>query len=145
MPGVQIGTSGQVEIAGLREVLRGMRALDASLPKTMRRAMNTAAQVVVDEARPTIVRRSGRAARNLRVASTQSNVRVRWGGARVPYAPWLEFGGRVGRNKSVVRTFRPEGRFIFPAYRRKRDDGTFTRVLSESINDAVRAAGLGSP
>ncbi|WP_307962251.1 hypothetical protein [Salinispora arenicola] len=55
--------------------------------------MNDAAQVVVDWARPRVSRRSGRAARSLRVASTGKAVRVRAGGARVPYYPWLDFGG----------------------------------------------------
>lgn len=129
-----------IKIDGLAAFTRNLRRLDADLPKTLRVAMNDAAQVVVDWARPRVPRRSGRAARSLRVASTGRAVRVRAGGARVPYYPWLDFGGRVGRSRSIRRPFRREGRYLWAGYSSNRDE--VRRVTERALLDAARSAGV---
>lgn len=132
--------AGKVRIEGQREFVRALRRLDGDLPKAMRVALNGAAQLVVDEARPDVPRLSGAAARSLRVASTSSAVRVAAGGARAPYYPWLDFGGRVGRNRATRRRFYPDGRYIYPALARVQPD--FERVLAEALTSTARRAGL---
>lgn len=131
-----------IGIKGLAEFNRNLRRLDADLPKALRVAMNQAAEVVVNAARPQVPRRSGRAAASLRVASTRTAARVKGGGARVPWYPWLDFGGRVGRNRSVKRPFYKEGRYIYDAYFRKRDSGEFTAVLTAALLEVASAAGV---
>lgn len=129
-----------IKIDGLASFTRNLRRLDAELPKTLRVAMNDAAQVVVDWARPRVPRRSGRAARSLRVASTGRAVRVRAGGARVPYYPWLDFGGRVGRGRSIRRPFRREGRYLWAGYSAKSNE--VRQITERALLDAARSAGV---
>ncbi|NYT96327.1 HK97 gp10 family phage protein [Salinispora sp. H7-4] len=129
-----------IKIDGLASFTRSLRRLDADLPKTLRVGLNDAAAVVVDWARPRVPRRSGRAARSLRVASTGRAVRVRAGGARVPYYPWLDFGGRVGRGRTVRRPFRREGRYLWAGYAAKSDE--VRRVTERALLDAAKSAGV---
>ncbi|WP_307937034.1 HK97 gp10 family phage protein [Salinispora arenicola] len=104
-------------------------------------AMNDAAQVVVDWARPRGVApvRAGSSAR-CGSASTGKAVRVRAGGARVPYYPWLDFGGRVGRGRSVRRPFRREGRYLWAGYAAKSDE--VRRLTERALLDAAKSAGV---
>lgn len=129
-----------IKIDGLAAFTRSLRKLDADLPKTLRVGLNDAAAVVVDWARPRVPRRSGRAARSLRVASTGRAVRVRAGGKRAPYWPWLDFGGRVGRGRSVSRPYRKQGRYLWAGYSSNRDE--VRRVTERALLDAARSAGV---
>ncbi len=130
-----------IKIEGLGEFTRNLRKLDRDLPKALRVAMNGAANVVVDYAKPKVPRRSGRAARSVRAASTQGAVRVRAGGARVPYFPWLDFGGE-GRIKGrpTKRPFKKEGRYLWAALAVKRDE--VRKVTEQALLDAARSAGV---
>ena len=129
-----------IKIDGLSQFVRGLGNLDSNMPKMLRVALNGAADIVVDYARPRVPRRTGRAARSIKAASTRSAVRIAEGSARAPHMPWLDFGGRVGRNKSVVRRFIRMGRFLYPALEAK--DAQFTAALNSALMDAVRAAGI---
>ena len=40
----------------------------------------------------------------------------------MPYYPWLDFGGRVGKGKSVRRPFNKGGRYIYPGYAKNRPE-----------------------
>lgn len=131
-----------VQIVGLREFRRRLRALDRANPRMVRLALNEATQLVVDRATPTIPKRTGRARRSVRVGSTQSTARVRAGGARAPYFGWLDFGGRVGKNRSVERQFRASGRYLYISYYRVRDTGRFADVLDDALRRVAASAGL---
>lgn len=134
---------GGIHIQGLREFRRNLRQMDSKLPKGLRTAGNRAAELVVREAKPKVPvgpARRGHARDSIRVASTQSAARVRGGGARFPYYPWLDFGGRVGRNRSVHRNFIKSGRYIWAAFARNRDD--VERQLSDALKDVARDAGV---
>jgi len=131
-----------IRIDGLAEFSRNLRKLDSDLPKALRVALNDAANVVVDYARPRVPSRSGRAQRSIRARSTRTAARVTSGGARAPYFPWLDFGGRVGRHKSVRRAFLKEGRYLYAAYFAKRSSGEFQRVMTAALLDVVRQAGI---
>lgn len=130
-----------IKIEGLAEFTRNLKKLDADLPKTLRVAMNGAAKVVVDWAQPRVPRKSGRAAASVRVASTRGAVRARAGGARVPYYPWLDFGGE-GRIKGrpAARPFKKEGRYLWAGLAVKRDE--VQKVTVQALLDAARAAGV---
>lgn len=131
-----------VRVEGLRELQRGLKRISTEYPKALRRALNDAAELVVDTARPQIPSRTGAARRSLKPASTQTTSRVRAGGGRVPYYPWLDFGGSVGKRKSVRRPFIKSGRYIYPAYYKLRDSGRFEQVLSDAVLGLVRDVGL---
>lgn len=131
-----------IQVTGLKELNRSLKQLDADLPKAVRIALNKAADLVIGKARPDVPKRTGRAARSMRPQSTRTAVRVTAGGARAPWYPWLDFGGRVGRRKATVRPFHPDGRYLYPAYFRLRDSGEFTDVMSKALADVARSAGL---
>jgi len=129
-------------IEGLDEFRKNLKKIDSDLPKVLRLALNEAANVVVDEAKPRIPTLTGKARASVKAKSSQREVRIQGGGRRAPYYPWLDFGGRVGRNDSVVRPFYSEGRYIYDAYYQKRDDGTFDKVLIAALVDVARQAGI---
>lgn len=129
-----------IKVEGLAEFTRNLKRLDADLPKMQRKALNAAADIVLDYARPKIPRRSGRAAASLKAKSTQTAVRVAAGGTKAPYYPWLDFGGRVGRKRSVKRPFIGEGRYIYPALAAKRDD--FEAALTAALVASAESAGF---
>lgn len=129
-----------IRVEGLAEFRRNLKQLNSDLPKALRLALNQAADIVVSDARPRVPKRTGRAAASIRARSTQTAVRVAGGSARVAYYPWLDFGGRVGRNKSVRRAFLKEGRYIYRSY----FDNTekFAEVLEAALLDVARQAGV---
>lgn len=131
-----------IRIEGLREFSRDLKALDRELPKALRLALNQAAAVVVNAAKPSIPIRSGKAQRSVRPQSTRTQARISGGGNRAPYYPWLDFGGRVGRKKSVRRAFLKEGRYIYAAYFEKSASGEFQEILTKSLLDVARQAGI---
>lgn len=129
-----------IRIEGLAEFSRNLKKLDADLPKALRVALNKSADIVVGAARPRIPKRSGRAQASVKARSTRTAVRVVGGSKRVPYYPWLDFGGAVGRNKSVRRAFLKDGRYIYRAYFDNSDE--FGRVLEAALLDVAREAGV---
>jgi hypothetical protein len=133
-----------VRIQGLAEFSRNLKRLDADLPKALRQAQNKAAQLVIDDARPKVPKRSGRAARSMRAASTRTATRVRAGGSRAAYYPWLDFGGTItrGGRGTVSRPFYKDGRFLYRSYYDLRDSGEFERVLNDALLDVARQAGV---
>lgn len=131
-----------IKIEGLAQFSRNLKRLDADLPKALRVGLNEVAGVVVGDAKPGVPRRSGRAAGSLRVASTRTKVRVRAGGRRAPYYPWLDFGGRVGRRRSVIRPFISDGRYLYHSYYRKRDSGELMEIMERVLVRVAEQAGI---
>jgi hypothetical protein len=129
-----------IRVYGLADFSRSLKRLDSDLPKVLRLAMNEAADVVVTAARMRVPKRSGRAARSLQPRSTRTMVRVAAGGRRAPYYPWLDFGGRVGRNRTARRAFIPDGRYIYPAYNDNRE--RFLQIMQKALVDVARSAGV---
>lgn len=134
--------SDAIKIDGLSLFVRNLKQLDTSLPKAVRVAFNAAADTVVADVKPRVPRRTGKAAGSVRAASTQTAARVSGGGARAPWYPWLDFGGRIGRRKSVKRPFIKEGRYLYASYFRMRDSGKFEDVMTTALLDVVRGAGF---
>lgn len=131
-----------IRISGLREFTRDLKKLDGDLPKAVRVALNEAADVVVSGAKPKIPRRTGRAAATVKAASTRTLVRVAAGGKRAPYYPWLDFGGRVGRRRSVRRPFLKEGRYLYPAYFAAKESGELEQVMQRALLEVASQAGV---
>lgn len=129
-----------IKIDGLQQFVRNLKKLDSDLPKALRVAFNDCADIVVQDARPRVPSRSGKAKASVKARSTQTAARVVGGSARVPYYPWLDFGGRVGKGRSVKRPFLSEGRYIYNAYYRNRD--RFAEAVEDALIEAARQAGI---
>lgn len=131
----------RIAVGGLAQLSRGLKAVDAAAPKQLRLALNEAAQLLVDEARPKVPAVSGAARRSMVARSTRTSARVAVGGKKAPYFPWLDFGGE-GRVKGrpAGRPFIREGRYIYPALARIRPQ--IEAQLQESISAVIRGAGL---
>lgn len=110
-----------IQVHGLKEFQGALRQIDKALGPELRKALNEVAEVVAGAARPKVPVVSGRAAGSIKVGSTQRAAQIKVGGSKAEYFPWLDFGGRVGRRKSVKREFLKEGRYIYPTLREKRD------------------------
>lgn len=128
-----------IRVSGLRELSRDLKRISGDAPKALRLAGNKAAQLVVDWARPRVPSRTGRAARSVRALSTRTATRVAGGSRRIPYFPWLDYGGRVGPARSVDRPFRKEGRYIYQGFYARRDQ--VATVLTDELRAVVRSTG----
>jgi hypothetical protein len=131
----------KIEVTGLRDFQRQLKAMDAGLPKQLRLALNEASTVVVDYASARMPSRSGRARASLKARSTQRTARVALGGNRAPWAPWLDFGGE-GRVKGrpAARPFIKAGRYVYPALDIKRAE--ITEIMSNALTQLAKDAGL---
>lgn len=109
-----------IQVRGLRELRGALRGIEKTLGPELRKGLNEVADVVLDTARPLVPTRSGKARASLKAGSTEKAVQIKAGGAKAPYWGWLDFGGKVGHNKSVKRRFITEGRYIYPTLTRKR-------------------------
>lgn len=130
----------KIKIEGLNEFTKALRQLDADLPKMVRLANNSAAELLISKARPLIPVKSGAARNSLKARSTRASARIQVGGPKAPYYPWLDFGGRTGKRKSVVRPFYSEGRYIYPTLRKYSDE--LSQMQHDSMAEIARAAGL---
>lgn len=131
----------KIEVTGLRDFQRQLKAMDAGLPKQLRLALNEAAKVVIDYAQPRIPSRTGRAAASLKARSSQRQARIGVGGNRAPYYPWLDFGGE-GRVKGrpAARPFIKSGRYVYKGLEVKRD--RVTEIMSAALTQLAKDAGL---
>lgn len=134
------GFKDPIRVEGLREVQAALKHLDGQSQKALRVALNNAVEVVAQDARRRMPYRTGKARSTVKASSSQREARVSEGSRRVPYVAWLDYGGRVGRNRSVVRPFRPGGRVLYPAYGAHRDD--VLDLLTQEIIEVARQAGL---
>ncbi len=80
----------------------------------------------------------------MRLASTRTKVRIRAGGRKAPYFPWLDFGGdRRGRGGGIAsRPFLKEGRYLYRSYFDQARSGEFQKVLERALLDVARQAGV---
>lgn len=129
-----------IRMEGIRELQGALRKMDADLPKELRLGFNDVAGIVVDYARPRFPTRTGRAAGSVRAQSSQRGAGVAEGGRRAPYAPWLDFGGAVGPNRSVKRRFERSGRYVWAGVRERREE--IQDRLEKVLTDVARGAGL---
>lgn len=129
-----------IHVTGLKEFQKSLRKMDKDLPKGLRLAQNEAATFLINRVQPTIPRKTGAAAASMKARSTQRSTRIAVGGKKAPYYPWLDFGGRTGPNKSVERPFYKEGRYLYPMFRKSRDE--FQDILQKSLVAVAEGAGV---
>lgn len=129
-----------IRIDGLDEFQSSISALGRELPNAVRMALGDATDLIADDARRNVARRTGAAAGSVRVVTSDGASTVTAGGPRAPYFGWLDFGGTVGRGGSVRRPFLPDGRYVYNAFVRHR--GEFDELGDEVLTGAARAAGM---
>lgn len=129
-----------IAVQGLNEFVRNLKQIDRDLPKALRVAFNGAADLVVKDARPLIATKSGKAKSTVKARSTQTASRVVGGGNKAPYYPWLDFGGRVGKNKSVRRPFITHGRYIYNAF--YDNQPRYAELLEQGLLKVAASAGV---
>lgn len=134
-------TGGKIQITGLREFQRALKAADAGLPQRLKMVLADVSDTVIKAAEPDVPNISGAARGSLKRRLGGREARIAAGGRRAPYYPWLDFGGegRV-RGRPAARPFIRGGRYLYPALDRKRDD--ITQTLSEAMTALARDAGL---
>jgi hypothetical protein len=132
-----------IRVEGLRALNKSLKALSTDAPKALRLAGNEAADLIVKTARPKVPTgpgKGGHAASSVKAASTRTAARVKAGGPKYPYFPWLDFGGKVGRRKRTVRPFLRSGRYVWKAYGEQREKVAAT--LADGLEQVIADAGL---
>lgn len=129
-----------VRIQGLRELQAALKQMDGESQKQLRVALNSVAETVVAGAARRVPRKTGRAAASLRARSSQREAAITGGSKKVPYYGWLDFGGRVGRNKTVNRPVVKSGRYLWPTIAANRE--SLEKGLTTALADAARQAGF---
>lgn len=129
-----------IKIQGLREFQSALKAMDGESQKQLRTVLNTASETVARGASRRVPRKTGAAAASLRATSSQREARVTGGSKKVPYYGWLDFGGRVGKKRSVIRPTVKSGRYMYPAYSANRE--SIMKALEQGIVDLARNSGL---
>jgi len=127
------------KVTGEREVAAGLAALD-TIPDAIPGILEDAAKAVATAAARTVPTRTGAARGSIRVVGAAQAATVTAGGSKAPYFGWLDYGGNVGRKKSVKRRYLRRGRYLQPAYEqnRTRIDG----AVDDGLADAIEARGV---
>ena len=129
----------RVEVEGLTRAIGNLYTFERRLPGMGRETETESADIVARHARPRIP--SGPAAGGHAAGSVRSTgSQVVGGGSRFPYFPWLDFGGRVGRNNSVNRRFVRSGRYIWRSFadNKQRIEGQ----MEDAVVQTGRSSGL---
>lgn len=130
-----------IRIDGLRDLQRALKQADGESQKKLRLVLNRAADIVIDDARGLVPRGpSGNARASLKAKSGQREAVAVGGSRKAEYYPWLDFGGRVGRNRSVERRFIKEGRYLYPSWSKNRK--RILETMADEITEVARAVGL---
>jgi hypothetical protein len=107
----------QVQVVGMKALRRDIKRLatdqSSQLYQGIKEAGKQAAEPVAARARSTLPHDSGTLSGNVRTSGTRTGGAVRMGQKSVPYAGWVEFGGR--RPDGSARPFVASGRYLFPA------------------------------
>ena len=99
-----------IRAAQASELQTALRDVSDEIGDLVMSELEDIAKAVAADARARVPHRSGKAQASYRSSGTA----VLWGDG-VPYVPWLEFGGKVGRKDSVSRPYTRKGRYVYPA------------------------------
>lgn len=118
-------------------ILAQLRVLDGEIPEMERASEEDSADVVARTARwkiPLGPAEGGHLKFTVRAVGPE----VRMGGPFYPYTGWLEYGGRVGKDHKVYRTYVPSGRYLNPSYLERYE--RIDRIMDEHEVNACHAA-----
>jgi hypothetical protein len=131
----------KVELVGLKEFRNALRKLSTDFPKEMRLGFREVAIDVAQRVAAKVpVGETGNAAASVKPRASQLGAGVAAGGAKVPYYGFLDFGGRVGKDRRISRPFIPQGRYLFPTIEEEHDQ--IIAAAEKVVDDATRRAGF---
>lgn len=114
-----------ITVHGLDEFRQKVSAMKAATPKKLKVVDAAAAEIIVTYARRTMPRRTGRGIGSVKSRTTAKGAVVTEGGAKAPWVPWLDFGGRGRRpGRPAARPFLKEGRYTYKGLRVRQDEIT---------------------
>lgn len=121
-----MGARDPIRIVGIEQLRKDLRGISKEAPKELAAEFKKIAAKLVPIIRARMPRRTGRAARNVRPRNSQRGVEISLGSSRVPYTPWLDFGGSTKRwpNGEISRPFVKKGRYAVPTVEDNRDEIT---------------------
>lgn len=133
----------KVDIVGLDEFMASVDRARGDVPDMVRMVQLDVADRIVTGAKGNVKSKTGAAKGSIRVRQVgPQRIEVTGGGSRAPYFGWLDFGGTVGVNDSVVRPYRRRGRFIWFEYFDLELGGDIEDTMDEELADILRRAGL---
>lgn len=103
-----------IKVTGIKEVATGLKGVSKDASKELRKGMKDIADDVARRASSEVPARTGKAASSIKPRGTVKGAAIAYGSPAV-YEPWLDFGGKVGKGKSVSRPFIKGGRYLYPA------------------------------
>ena len=130
----------KIQVRGLRELRNALTKVDAESKDRLKAAFRHIAEHVVSSAQGKVPRRTGAAAGSIKPRSTTTGAGLAFGGTAAPYFPWLDFGGRVGRQKHTTRPFIKTGRYIYPTIKEMSPE--IIKLTDEAMKDAISSAGF---
>lgn len=128
-----------IKIRGLRDFQAGLKTMDGESQKKLRVTMNEVAETIAAGTRRRVPTRTGRAKGTVKVASSQREARVKAGGAKAPYYPWLDFGGVTTRGASRPY-IKDKGRYLYVTYGVSR--AGIQAALEKALTDLATESGF---
>lgn len=108
-------SSVRVEVRGIAELSAAFKGIDKELPKALQVEFKAIAEGVARKAAGKVPQgKTGHAAGSIRARATAKGAGIAFGGPKAEYYPWLDFGGRVGRKRSIKRDIVSGGRYVYP-------------------------------
>jgi hypothetical protein len=150
----------EINVTGLRELRAALRQVDKTILPELRQGLKSAVDILATDVKTHVPHNSGRAAASVRSVASGNTIYLKAGGARAPYFGWLDFGGKLPdkrprtkralswdgatnpsmRAEGATRAKLPDGRYIYPALRRKTP--MIVNKAADAFDDAARRAGF---
>lgn len=130
----------KIQIDGLTSLQGSLRDVGKKAPKEIKAFTTEVADLILVKGRALVPSRTGKARRSWRAVGSAKGATVEYGGQGASYMPWLDFGGKVGRKKSVVRPYLRGGRYLYPTIAKYKPQTQ--KIADEAMADIARSAGL---
>ncbi len=134
----------RIRVLGNDELAKAIKKVQRAVPDEAKKIGLDVADMVAAFARrkvPLGPARNGHVRTSLEGKVRRGLPVVDGGGPGFPYYGWLEFGGRVGINRSVWRDKEPDGRYIYPTVRERR--AQVEDIMRDGIEGLMRRYGIG--
>lgn len=135
-----MGSDTRVVVGGLRDLNRALKAADTEAIDAMKAALKEIAEGVASDVRSRVPRLSGRMAASYKPRGSVKGAAIAYGGNKAAYAPWIDYGGSVGKKRSVKRPVVKGGRYLYPAIADNMDD--IHKRVAEAISDITGRYGF---
>lgn len=133
----------KVEFEGIGKFKKALKSVADDLPRELQAEFKEVAVFIAGQIASVVPRgESGKARASVKPRATQTGASIRAGGASAPYMPWLDYGGKVGRNKSIVRPFISTGRYVYPTILGERE--VIESAAEHAIVSVAKKAGFES-